>query len=162
MTTQCQYVNPTTCNLAYGKQIIYPQPILSDIVFDEDGSIVVGLMDRAGQQIGNSNYATSNPWASATLYRNLEYPTFDTFTASVLSRPTTPLKVWRPGIFCESATSVVCTRSRTMLPVEVLLPQVRITLKARVVVSIIIRIITVLPTRKLWWAAWCYSPVLVR
>ncbi len=67
MTTQCQYINPTTCNLAYDKQIIYPQPILSDIVFDEDGSIVVGLMDRAGQQTGNSNYATSSPWGTANL-----------------------------------------------------------------------------------------------
>jgi protocatechuate 3,4-dioxygenase beta subunit len=36
-------------------QILYgrPSPILSDIEFDTDGSILVGLMDRSGHQIGN-------------------------------------------------------------------------------------------------------------
>ena len=31
---------------------IYPQPILSDIEFDEDGSMILGFMDRTGHQIG--------------------------------------------------------------------------------------------------------------
>lgn len=38
-------------------QTICPQPILSDIEFDVDGSMVVGFMDRAGHQLGNRNYS---------------------------------------------------------------------------------------------------------
>ena len=85
MTTLCHYddtVTPPVCNLAYDKQIIYPQPILSDIVFDDDGSIIVGLMDRAGHQTGAYNYATSDPWGTPTLYRDHDYPAFVTFTGS--------------------------------------------------------------------------------
>jgi hypothetical protein len=36
--------NTSTC--------IHPQPILSDIDFDEDGTMVLGFMDRTGHQIG--------------------------------------------------------------------------------------------------------------
>lgn len=36
--------NTSTC--------IYPQPILSDIDFDEDGAMILGFMDRTGHQIG--------------------------------------------------------------------------------------------------------------
>jgi LPXTG-site transpeptidase (sortase) family protein len=85
MTTLCHYddtVAPPVCNLAYDKQIIYPQPILSDIVFDDDGSIIVGLMDRLGHQTGAYNYATSDPWGTPTLYRDHDYPAFVTFTGS--------------------------------------------------------------------------------
>jgi len=85
MTTLCHYddtVTPPVCNLAFDKQIIYPQPILSDIVFDDDGSIIVGLMDRLGHQTGAFNYATSNPWGTPTLYRDHDYPAFVTFTGS--------------------------------------------------------------------------------
>ena len=32
--------------------VIYPQPILADIEFDTDGSMVLGLMDRFGHQVG--------------------------------------------------------------------------------------------------------------
>ena len=32
---------------------IYPQPILSDIEFDEDGSMILGFMDRFGHQTGD-------------------------------------------------------------------------------------------------------------
>ena len=81
MTSLCRFVNATTCNLAYDKQVIYPQPILSDIVFDDDGSIIVGLMDRIGHQVGNTNYATSDPWGTPTLYLDTAYPAFVTFTA---------------------------------------------------------------------------------
>lgn len=38
-------------------QTIHPQPILSDIEFDVDGSMILGFMDRAGHQLGNSNYS---------------------------------------------------------------------------------------------------------
>jgi LPXTG-site transpeptidase (sortase) family protein len=81
MTSLCRFVDATTCNLAFDKQIIYPQPILSDIEFDDDGSIIVALMDRAGHQTGTANYATTNPWGTPTLYRDLAYPSFATFTA---------------------------------------------------------------------------------
>lgn len=32
--------------------MIYPQPILADIEFDSDGSMIIGLMDRLGHQTG--------------------------------------------------------------------------------------------------------------
>ena len=32
--------------------VIYPQPILADIEFDADGSMILGLMDRFGHQVG--------------------------------------------------------------------------------------------------------------
>ncbi len=35
--------------------IIYPQPILADLVFDGDGSMVIGLMDRTALQAGYEN-----------------------------------------------------------------------------------------------------------
>ena len=34
----------------------YPQPILSDIEFDSDGSMILGFADRYSHQLGNSNY----------------------------------------------------------------------------------------------------------
>jgi hypothetical protein len=37
----------STLNLAY------PQPMLSDIEFDTDGSVIIGLMDRTGHQTGS-------------------------------------------------------------------------------------------------------------
>ncbi len=40
---------------------IYPQPILSDIEFDMDGSMILGLMDRMGHQVGASNYTPNYP-----------------------------------------------------------------------------------------------------
>ena len=39
-------------------QTIYPQPILSDIEFDVDSSMILGFSDRFGHQIGNQNYST--------------------------------------------------------------------------------------------------------
>ncbi len=36
----------------------YPQPLISDINFSEDGSMVVGLMDRWAHQTGYLNYST--------------------------------------------------------------------------------------------------------
>lgn len=34
----------------------YPQPMLSDIEFDTDGSMILGFADRFSHQLGNSNY----------------------------------------------------------------------------------------------------------
>lgn len=65
MTSLCTSPCANEDDLAYEKQIIYPQPILSDIEFDTDGSIILGLMDRTGHQTGNANYATSNTWDDA-------------------------------------------------------------------------------------------------
>ncbi|MEM8533901.1 MAG: SdrD B-like domain-containing protein, partial [Chloroflexota bacterium] len=48
---------PTPGNGPYG-QTMYPQPMLTDIEFDTDGSMIIGLVDRAGHQLGNSNYST--------------------------------------------------------------------------------------------------------
>lgn len=36
--------------------IAYPQPLLSDIEFDVDGSLILGFMDRTGHQTGSNNY----------------------------------------------------------------------------------------------------------
>jgi trimeric autotransporter adhesin len=36
--------------------IIYPQPMLSDIEFDSDGAMILGLRDRFGDQAGVNNY----------------------------------------------------------------------------------------------------------
>ncbi|HRE25212.1 MAG TPA: SdrD B-like domain-containing protein, partial [Anaerolineales bacterium] len=53
--------------LAYDKQIIYPQPLLSDIEFDSDGSLILGLMDRASNQWGNANYAPTTAGTPITI-----------------------------------------------------------------------------------------------
>jgi LPXTG-site transpeptidase (sortase) family protein len=72
MTSLCRGSVGDPCNtnndLAFDKQIIYPQPILSDIEFDTNGDLIIGLMDRLGHQAGNANYATSNPWGATTWY----------------------------------------------------------------------------------------------
>ncbi|MCC6299155.1 MAG: sortase [Anaerolineales bacterium] len=54
--------------LAYANQIIYPQPILSDIEFDIDGDLILGFIDRAGHQTGEVNYSTSAATTSFTFY----------------------------------------------------------------------------------------------
>ncbi|WP_428665785.1 SdrD B-like domain-containing protein [Runella sp.] len=40
--------------------ISYPTPILSDMEFDIDGSLILGLMDRTGMQTGFKNYSTDH------------------------------------------------------------------------------------------------------
>ncbi len=40
-----------------GTDISYPQPIFTDIEIDDDGSFVLGFLDRAGMQSGVSNYS---------------------------------------------------------------------------------------------------------
>lgn len=41
--------------LQFDKAHVYPQPILSDIEFDERGNMILGFMDRNGHQSGNAN-----------------------------------------------------------------------------------------------------------
>ncbi|NID12918.1 hypothetical protein F7231_22290 [Fibrella aestuarina] len=41
--------------------IIHPQPILADIQFDIDGSMVLGFNDRSGLQLGFENFGTNVP-----------------------------------------------------------------------------------------------------
>ena len=62
MTSLCVAPCASQLDLAFEKQIVYPQPILSDIEFDTNGDMILGLMDRLGHQTGNANHATSNPW----------------------------------------------------------------------------------------------------
>lgn len=49
--------NPAPGTGPYG-QTGYPQPVLSDLEFDDEGNIIVGLMDRMGHQTGDNNYST--------------------------------------------------------------------------------------------------------
>lgn len=49
--------NPKVGEGPVGGQLIYPQPILSDIEFDETGAMILGLMDRFGNQFGTNNYS---------------------------------------------------------------------------------------------------------
>ncbi|MEZ4708311.1 MAG: SdrD B-like domain-containing protein [Caldilineaceae bacterium] len=49
--------NPAPGEGPVGGQLMYPQPILSDIEFDETGALILGLTDRFGHQFGTNNYA---------------------------------------------------------------------------------------------------------
>ncbi|WP_028490236.1 SdrD B-like domain-containing protein [Thiothrix lacustris] len=49
--------------------VIHPQPVLSDIEFDVDGSIVLGFLDRLALQAGAGNYAPDA--ANTALYANM-------------------------------------------------------------------------------------------
>jgi len=42
-----------------GQRICRPQPILSDLEFDKDGSIILAFMDRTGHQTGYNQYNTT-------------------------------------------------------------------------------------------------------
>jgi Secretion system C-terminal sorting domain/SdrD B-like domain len=42
---------------AGGTNTTYPQPILSDIEIDDDGSFILGFLDRSGMQTGLDNYS---------------------------------------------------------------------------------------------------------
>ena len=61
-------IGATTGNNATG--IYYPQPMLSKITFDIDGSMVIGLRDRFGDQGGYANLFESGNVAGET-YRTL-------------------------------------------------------------------------------------------
>jgi len=45
---------------AAGERICRPQPILSDLEFDKDGSIILAFMDRTGHQTGYNQYSTTD------------------------------------------------------------------------------------------------------
>ncbi len=49
--------------------IIHPQPVLADIQFDIDGSMVLGFNDRSGLQLGYQNFSLTAP--SETHYYNI-------------------------------------------------------------------------------------------
>ncbi|ARK11721.1 SdrD B-like domain-containing protein [Fibrella sp. ES10-3-2-2] len=40
-------------------QTVCPQPVLSDIEFDNNGEMILGFFDRFGHQAGNNNYSTT-------------------------------------------------------------------------------------------------------
>ncbi|MCB0044461.1 MAG: hypothetical protein KDD92_03430 [Caldilineaceae bacterium] len=44
-----------TCSSPGGAVLAYPQPVLSDIEFDVDGSMILGFFDRMGHQSGTNN-----------------------------------------------------------------------------------------------------------
>jgi hypothetical protein len=54
-------IRPSNPSTAGASQIVadatMPQPILSDIEFDNDGAMILGFMDRYGHQVGQVNYA---------------------------------------------------------------------------------------------------------
>ena len=43
---------PANCN---GDRVVYPQPLISDIEFLNNGDMIIGVMDRTGHQIGYNN-----------------------------------------------------------------------------------------------------------
>ena len=47
---------PATCSGSGSETLVYPTPLLSDFQFDADGSLILGLMDRMGHQIGYRNW----------------------------------------------------------------------------------------------------------
>lgn len=51
--------------------MIYPQPILADMEFDTDGSIIVSLMDRLGHQAGDGQLIRTLPGGPFSTYRGL-------------------------------------------------------------------------------------------
>ncbi|MEP7317360.1 MAG: SdrD B-like domain-containing protein [Panacibacter sp.] len=53
-------------NNSGSNEFSHPQPILSDLEFDNDGSMIIGFMDRTGHQTGKSNYRPDG--TSTTLY----------------------------------------------------------------------------------------------
>jgi len=96
MTSLCSAPCATQADLAFGKQIIYPQPILADIEFDINGDLIVGFMDRLGHQTGNANYATTNPWGTVTLFNKDTYAQSTAVMAG--TDPITGLEVVYEGV----------------------------------------------------------------
>ena len=83
-TTLCEA--PCAPGLSYGNQLIYPQPILSDIEFDTDGDMLIGLMDRMGHQTGEVNYSTS---AATTSFNFYDFTTGYTITSVTINAGST-------------------------------------------------------------------------
>lgn len=96
-----------TCDLAFGKQIIYPQPILASIDFDTDGAMVVGLMDRTGNQTGFENYS---PNPSGPIVIPQDGSAVPTFTTNQLFDGATAGDLLR---VCRTATGYVLENNAT-------------------------------------------------
>ncbi len=47
--------NPADLVIAGTNRLVYPQPIISDIEFDSNGNMLIGMMDRTGHQTGRAN-----------------------------------------------------------------------------------------------------------
>jgi SdrD B-like domain len=60
-----------TAGSAPERRISYPVPILSDIDFDDDGSMIIALMDRTGHQFGIENYAPVTDGSTTTFTADL-------------------------------------------------------------------------------------------
>ena len=50
-TSRALQTNPASTDTT----VVYAQPMLTDLVFDKDGSMVLAFRDRAGDQVGNQN-----------------------------------------------------------------------------------------------------------
>lgn len=50
-------VGTTVCSTNAGNDLVRPTPMLSDIEFDVEGSMILGFTDRWGNQVGNGNYS---------------------------------------------------------------------------------------------------------
>ncbi len=108
MRTLCTDQNADgTCDLAFGKQIIYPQPILASIDFDTDGAMVVGLMDRTGNQTGFENYS---PTPAGPIVISQDGSTLPTFTPNQLFDGATAGDLLR---VCRTATGYVLESNAT-------------------------------------------------
>jgi hypothetical protein len=62
---------PLTPNTGENTGIYYPQPMLSDIEFDIDGSMVIGIRDRFGDQSGYRNVFEANNPTAEPFFRGL-------------------------------------------------------------------------------------------
>ena len=61
--------NSAITGIANGSYVIYSQPTISNIEFDNNDNMIVGMMDRGGHMFGNSNYV---PGVSNTnLFKNI-------------------------------------------------------------------------------------------
>lgn len=58
----------TFSDLVHGGNVDHPSPLLADIVFDSDGTLVMGFADRTSLQTGYNNYGTNT--GSTSLYSN--------------------------------------------------------------------------------------------
>ncbi|MBO0934205.1 SdrD B-like domain-containing protein [Fibrella aquatilis] len=54
-------------NTVISTEIVYPQPILMDIEFDTDGSMILGLGDRTAHQTGVKNVSPVGPGSGAVV-----------------------------------------------------------------------------------------------
>jgi uncharacterized repeat protein (TIGR01451 family) len=70
---------PGTCNnMKDPANLVYPQPILTDIEFDDDGSMILGFADRLGLQAGQAQWGITK---SDTTSRYYGFMSGDTYRA---------------------------------------------------------------------------------